>query len=161
MGLEIKLAYHSPEKVGELFGEYTDMLVEADGSFEEYLKMQDYDGELKHLESKYGLPDGRLYLAYQDGALAGCIGLRRLEGQGCEMKRLYVRPCFRGKHIGDQLVQRIIDDAREIGYRYILLDTLPCLESAIHLYQRFGFYETGSYNDSPVDTTIYMRKDLS
>lgn len=76
------------------------------------------------------------------------------------MKRLYVRPCFRGQGIGDILIRQIIKDAKEIGYRHMLLDTLPFLQSAIHMYRKYGFYEIESYNDSPMDASIYMRLDL-
>lgn len=76
------------------------------------------------------------------------------------MKRLYVRPAFRGKRIGILLINKILSDAREIGYSHVLLDTLPFLESAIRMYKRFGFYEVESYNDSPMDSSIYMRLDL-
>ena len=57
-------------------------------------------------------------------------------------------------------MEKIIEDAKEIGYSYMLLDTFPFLKSAIHIYKRFGFYEIESYNDSPMDTSIYMRLDL-
>ena len=76
------------------------------------------------------------------------------------MKRLYVRPEFRGKGIGDQLVQRVIEDAKVIGYSCMLLDTLPFLEGALHMYRKCGFYEIESYNDSPIDSSIFMRLDL-
>ena len=76
------------------------------------------------------------------------------------MKRFYVRPRFRGQKLGGQLMQKIISDAKEIGYSYMLLDTLPFLESAIRMYQKFGFYTIDRYNDSPVSTSIYMRLDL-
>lgn len=158
--IELVPAYEHKSEVKELFSEYTDMLIEGDSSFKKYLEIQNYDEELEHLENKYGLPFGRLYLVYYDGALAGCIGLRKMDEQNCEMKRLYVRPQFRGKHIGNYLVKYIIEEAREIGYAYMLLDTLPFLESAIHMYKRYGFYEIPSYNDSPMDTSIYMKLDL-
>lgn len=160
MGLNFVPAYGFPSETGELFREYTDMLIAGDPSFKEYLVIQDYDEELKHLEGKYGFPYGRLYLAYYDSELAGCIGLRKIDGQNCEMKRLYVRSQFRGKRIGTQLIQRIIEDARQIGYSCMLLDTLPFLESAIHLYREYGFYETDSYNESPMSTSIFMKMDL-
>lgn len=160
MNIELRPAWEHCEEVGVLFAEYTQMLLEGDPSFQAYLDVQHYDRELDHLEEKYGPPDGRLYLAYCDGALAGCVGLRRLDGQSCEMKRLYVRPAFRGKRLGALLVERIIADAREIGYRCMLLDTLPFLESAIRMYKKFGFHEVDSYNDSPMDTSIYMRLEL-
>lgn len=160
MSIKILPAYQSPKEVAALFSEYTNMLIKSDASFQKYLEIQNYDAELEHLETKYGQPYGRLYIAYCDEKLAGCIGLRKIDAQNCEMKRLYVRPEFRGKRIGNQLVQRIINDAKEIGYAHMLLDTLPFLQSAIHMYKQYGFYEISSYNDSPMDTSIYMRLDL-
>ncbi len=160
MDLQIIPAYHHPKQIVELFSEYTNMLIAGDSSFQQYLEIQNYDKELLHLEEKYGFPDGRLYLAYEKGELAGCIGLRKMDSQNSEMKRLYVRPQFRGKHIGDQLIEKIIADAKEIGYSYMLLDTLPFLESAIYLYKKYGFYEIESYNDSPMSTSIYMKLEL-
>lgn len=160
MSIEIVEAYTHKDEVRGLFAEYTDMLIEGDGNFKKYLEIQNYDEELEHLENKYGLPCGRLYLAYYEGMLAGCIGLKKIDDFNCEMKRLYVRPQFRGKHIGDYLVKQIIEDARGIGYMHMLLDTLPFLSNAIHMYKKFGFYEIDSYNDSPLDTSIYMKLDL-
>lgn len=160
--MEIKIvpAYKRIEEVSRLFTEYTDMLIKNDSSFQKYLDIQKYDEEIEHLESKYGLPDGRLYLAYCDDELAGCIGMRKIDNQNCEMKRLYVRDKFRGRKIGDLLVRKIIKDAKMEGYSFMLLDTLPFLQSAIHMYKKHGFYEIDSYNDSPMDTSIYMKLDL-
>lgn len=160
MGVKIVYAYNQTKKVSKLFMEYTSMLVENDNHFQEYLKIQNFSEEIKHLESKYGLPEGRLYLAYCNDELAGCIGLRKIDSQNCEMKRLYVRPKFRGRRIGDLLVEKIIEDAKIIGYSHILLDTLPFLKRAIHVYKKYGFYEINSYNDSPMNTSIYMKLDL-
>ena len=160
MGLTWKLAYDSPQEVGELFQEYTHMLIEGEPKFEEYLGLQNYEEELAHLEYKYGLPKGRLYLAYWDGALAGCVGLRKMDDENCEMKRLYVRSRFRGKGIGERLVELILSEAERIGYKAMYLDTLPFLDSAVRMYRRFGFYDIPCYNESPIDTTIYMRLDL-
>ncbi|MCI8327917.1 MAG: GNAT family N-acetyltransferase [Lachnospiraceae bacterium] len=136
------------------------MLINGDRTFSEYLDLQNYEEELQHLEEKYGLPDGRLYLAYYANELAGCIGLRKIDDRNCEMKRLYVRPEFRGKHIGNVLADQIISDAKEIGYSHMLLDTLPFLKSALQLYKKYGFYEISSYNNSPMDASIYMQLDL-
>ena len=160
MSLKIIPAYDAPREVGMLFTEYTDMLISHDSSFQKYLEMQNYEEEINHLEMKYGCPYGRLYIAYYNEDLAGCIGLRKIDEQNCEMKRLYVRPQFRGKQIGDRLIQKIIEDAKEIGYSYMLLDTLPFLKNAIYMYKKYGFYEIESYNDSPMSTSIYMRLDL-
>jgi len=161
LDLEIIPAYGFPQEIGALFSEYTDMLIEGDSSFQNYLDVQCYDEELKHLEAKYGLPYGRLYLACYNGETAGCIALRRIDDHNCEMKRLYVRQQFRGKHIGDRLVQKIITEAKQAGYSYMLLDTLPFLKGALHLYKKYGFCEAGRYNDSPMDSSIYMKLDLA
>lgn len=160
MSMKILAAYDFPEEIKLLFSEYTDILIEGDANFKKYLEIQNYDDELEHLEKKYGLPYGRLYLAYYNDEVAGCIGLKKINGKKCEMKRLYVRPKFRGKQIGEKLIEKIIKDAKEIGYSFMLLDTLPFLKSAINLYKKYGFYEITSYNNSPMNTSIYMKLDL-
>ncbi|MCI6737372.1 MAG: GNAT family N-acetyltransferase [Intestinibacter sp.] len=160
MSIKMKLAYDEKAEVKKLFSEYTNMLVEADPDMAIYLEIQNYDDELEHLEKKYGLPEGRLYIIYVDDKPAGCVALRKLSEENCELKRLYVRPEFRGNGFSYTLIKKVIDDAKSIGYKGMLLDTLPFLESAIHLYKKFGFYEIGPYNDSPVETTIFMKLDL-
>ncbi len=149
-----------PAEVVALFTEYTQMLVETEPSFAGYLKQQNYQHEIRDLPYKYGPPEGVLHLALMDGQPAGCIGLRKLDETRCEMKRLYVRPEYRRHRLGEKLVQRILQDARELGYKQMLLDTLPQLDSAIRLYQRYGFEFIPCYNDSPVESTLFMRKDL-
>ena len=106
MGLELIPAYGRQEEIMTLFTEYTDMLMEADPTVRQYLILQHYEKELERPESKYGMPEGRLYLAYWDGRLAGCIGLRKLDEERGELKRLYVRSDFRGHQIGEQLIRR-------------------------------------------------------
>ena len=160
MRIKIEPAFNHKEDVKELFSEYMDMLIEGDPRFEGYLEIQNYDDELAHLEHKYGEPEGRLYLLYADEKLVGCIGLRKLDEENCELKRLYVKPEFRGNRLGDLLVKRIIMDAKKIGYKHMLLDTLPFLETALKIYKKYGFYESERYNDSPLDTSIYMKLDL-
>lgn len=160
MDITLSLAYACPGEIMALFSEYTDMLVSEAPAFQAYLDLQNYAGELEHLEAKYGLPDGRLYLARCGGAPAGCIALRRLDDTACEMKRLYVRPAFRGNQIGQRLIRQIISDARAIGYRRMLLDTLPFLRSAICLYRQLGFRDIPCYNDSPIESTLFMGLDL-
>jgi len=159
--IELIPAYDYADDIRALFSEYTDMLIEHDPTFASYLKLQNYDSELQHLAHKYGPPAGRLYLVKVDQAAAGCIGLKRIDEQNCEMKRLYIRPQYRGQGLAHLLVERIIRDAREIGYQSMLLDTLPFLESAIHLYQEYGFYEIPSYNNSPMDNSIYMKLEIT
>ena len=153
-------AYAYKDEVKELFSEYTQMLIEGDSQFKEYLEIQNYDAELEDLEYKYALPYGRLYLVYCGESLAGCIGLRKISNDICEMKRLYVRPLFRKNGIGDFLVKRIIADGKEIGYKKMRLDTLPFLTSAEKLYRKNGFYDIPCYNNSPMNSSIYMQLDL-
>ncbi len=160
MKIELIEGYSHEEEIRALFQEYTDTLIECDKGFKEYLNKQNYDDELEHLESKYGLPYGRLYLAFCDNEIAGCVALRKIDEDNCEMKRLYVRSKFRRNKIGNLLVKKIIEDARSIGYKYILLDTFPFLETAIKLYKNLGFYEIESYNNSPMDNLIYLKFDL-
>lgn len=103
MSIEIVPAYKHSQEISMLFSEYTNLLIANDTSFQKYLDIQRYDEEIKHLETKYGVPYGRLYLAYCNGEAAGCIGLRKIDEQNCEMKRLYVRTQFRGKKIGEEI----------------------------------------------------------
>ena len=157
----ITSAYDRIEDIRSLFSEYTDMLVSINPEFHLYLDIQHYDDEKENPSLKYALPDGRLYLDISDDGIArGCIALRKLSDGKGEVKRLYVRPEYRGKGIATALVERIIEDARNIGYKELYLDTLPELESAVRLYKSFGFEETGQYNDSPVDKTIFMKLSL-
>ncbi len=160
MNFALKPAYDHKEEVRELFLEYTDMLVKGEPRFEEYLGIQNFDDELEHLEKKYGMPAGRLYLLYVDDKLAGSVGIRKLDKEKCELKRLYVKPAFRGQQLGELLLERVLNDARRVGYKYMYLDTLPFLKTALKMYKRFGFEEIARYNDSPVDNTIFMRIKL-
>lgn len=160
MSIKLVYGYDFKDEIRTLFTEYTEYLIENDGKFKEYLEIQKYDDEIEHLESKYGLPYGRLYIAYYENKVAGCIAMRKLNDAECEMKRLYVKPEFRNKGIAKRLVEKIISDAKEIGYSNMLLDTLPFLQTAIKMYNKMGFYEIECYNNSPMDNTIYLKLDL-
>jgi len=158
--LTLVSAYDRPLDVKALFTEYTEMLIEGDPAFREYLSIQNYDREVEHLEEKYGPPQGRLYLALWDGALAGCIGMKRIDDDRAEMKRLYVRPEYRGRGIGETLVKKLIAEAGEMGYRRMLLDTLPVLAEAMRLYERLGFRQSPPHLESPVSETVFMSLEL-
>ncbi len=160
MSVKIVYGYELKNEVKALFTEYTDFLVSGDSKFKKYLEIQKYGHEVENLEEKYGLPYGRLYVAYFENQIAGCIALRKLNNTQCEMKRLYVKSQFRNRGIAKILVEKVISDAREIGYSSMLLDTLPFLTTAINMYKKIGFYEIGCYNDSPLDNTIYMKLNL-
>jgi GNAT superfamily N-acetyltransferase len=148
----------SPEQIAqirELFLEYAKWLGFS-------LCFQGFDQELASLPGRYAPPSGRLFLAMVDGAPAGCIGLRAMEPDVCEMKRLYVRPQFRGHQLGRVLIQKLLDEARVIGYARMQLDTIPGqMDRAIALYREFGFQEITPREDlHPVAGTIWMAKDL-
>lgn len=132
--------------------------------FEEYaaalnisLCFQGFAQEVSGLPGKYAAPAGRLLLAIQDDKAAGCIALRPLENKACEMKRLYVRPQFRGQGLGRQLVQTVIDAARETGYECVRLDTIPGkMDQAVTLYKSIGFKEIEPYYENPVPGATYL-----
>jgi ribosomal protein S18 acetylase RimI-like enzyme len=124
------------------------------------LCFQGFEEELAGLPGDYAQPEGRLLLARQNGQTAGCVGLRKLQPDVCEMKRLYVRPAFRTHGIGKGLVDRVIQEARQAGYRYMRLDTLPSMAAARALYRRLGFREIAPYCVNPVEGAVFLELHL-
>lgn len=153
MEIDIKLAYDDLENVKLLFNEYTAMLGVN-------LTFQGYDAEIKNLPGKYAMPSGRLYIAYCGNKAAGCIALRKFGEDGCEMKRLFVRPEYRHLKIGKKLVDKIIEDAHELKYKYMVLDTLSNLHGAVALYKKSGFHEVEAYYENPLDNVLYFKLDF-
>ncbi|MBU1319458.1 MAG: GNAT family N-acetyltransferase [candidate division Zixibacteria bacterium] len=152
---EIVLA-RTPADIAEirkLFREYA-------ASLDFDLCFQDFDSELEELPGDYAPPSGRLFLATVDSLAAGCVALRRLSGVVCEMKRLYVRPEFRGLAIGRQLVEAIVKEGREAGYRAMRLDTLASMEAARNIYRSLGFVEIEAYRYNPIEGAVYMEMIL-
>jgi putative acetyltransferase len=126
------------------------------------LCFQSFDQELRELPRPYAPPDGRLILCKVDGAPAGCIALKKLEPAVCEMKRLYVRPGFRGHQLGMKLTTHLIDEARAAGYTRMRLDTIPeSMEHAVKLYRSLGFEKIPPYYDNPLPQALYMELDLN
>jgi ribosomal protein S18 acetylase RimI-like enzyme len=135
--------------------------------FEEYatslgidLCFQGFEEELADLPGGYAPPQGRLLLALQNGHTTGCVALRPLEPGVCEMKRLYVRPAYRTHGIGRVLVDRIVQEARQAGYRYMRLDTLPSMAAALGLYRRLGFREIAPYYENPIEGAVFLELQL-
>ena len=125
------------------------------------LCFQNFDEELAGLPGDYAPPDGRLLLAEYDHQLAGCVALHRFDATSCEMKRLYIRSHFRGLGLGRTLAERILSEARNIGFQHIRLDTVAgVMEDAIALYRRLGFREIEPYRPNPIAGALYMELEL-
>lgn len=143
-------------------------IVTVRGLFREYedkmgldLCFQGFEAELASLPGNYAEPSGRLLIAAIDDSVAGCIALKKVDAETCEMKRLFVREEFRGQRIGIALIERLIADAREIGYKRLRLDTFPPIMSkAVELYRSYGFREIEPYNSDPHPELLFMEMDL-
>lgn len=140
-------------EIRALFREYADSLG-VDLSF------QDFDRELAALPGDYVPPRGAMLIAEHEGAVAGCVAVRPLDASTCEMKRLYVRPAFRGWHLGRALAEAILAEARRIGYVRMRLDTLPSMGEAIGLYERLGFTDIPPYRHNPIPGTRFLERSL-
>jgi putative acetyltransferase len=145
------------EQVREIFREYAAGLGVD-------LCFQGFDEELATLPGEYAAPRGALLLAYADGAIAGCCALRPLDAadypNAAEMKRLYVRPAWRGTGLGRRLALAALDAARQRGYASVLLDTLSDMEAARALYEDLGFQEIPPYYHNPIAGAHYLKVDL-
>jgi GNAT superfamily N-acetyltransferase len=125
------------------------------------LGFQGFDDELSGLPGGYAPPRGRLLLAWVGGRTAGCVALREIDADTCEMKRLYVRPTFRGKGVGRALAQRVIDEARSIGYRRMRLDAIENMREAVALYRSLGFVEIAPYRFNPFEGALFLEVSLT
>lgn len=142
------------EEIKQLFREYAEGLPIA-------LDFQDFEEELNKLPGKYGPPDGVLILAYLEEKEVGCIALRKISEEICEMKRLYVKREYRSLGIGRVLVKILIKEAKHLDYKFMRLDTIPSLKKAQNLYESFGFYDIEPYVYNPTEGARFMELDLN
>ncbi len=168
--LSQKLLSHADGRTGDLVVREADPKSEMHSVralFEEYIKeldedlsFQGFDEELQNLPGEYRQPEGSLYLAFLDNMPVGCIAMRRIDAEACEMKRLFVEPQYRHRKIGEMLVRCIIISARAHGYTTMKLDSLRRLKAAAHLYEKFGFHKTTPYVYNPLPEAVYMELEL-
>jgi ribosomal protein S18 acetylase RimI-like enzyme len=125
------------------------------------LCFQNFTHELAHLPEVYGPPRGSLLIAHQEAALIGCVGIRPLENDVCEMKRLYVRAAARGQKLGRRLTLAAIEKARALGFNRMVLDSLPSMHTAQELYRSLGFRSIRPYYTNPLPSVTYMELDLT
>jgi len=152
----------------KIYEDYSDIgIAVAKQLFDEYaeslgfpLDFQDFDKELDNLPGEYSPPEGCILLLGYKSSPVGCIALRKIEGSVCEMKRMYVKPEFRGQGIGKMVAHEIIKRAREIGYQKMRLDTLESMEIATKLYKSMGFKEIEAYRYNPLEDAMYMELEL-
>jgi GNAT superfamily N-acetyltransferase len=124
------------------------------------LSFQNFEQELEHFPLEYSAPGGAFILAGDAGSYVACIGVRRFAHEVGEIKRLYVAPAARGRGLGRVLVDRIVGEARQLGYRILLLDTLPFMKEAQALYVSMGFRPTTAYRFNPIAGSAFLRLDL-
>ena len=153
--LEIIPAHEEPllSEIRVLFREYGESL-----GF--HLCFQDFDREMAELPGRYSPPDGRLLIAKWSGRVAGCVAMKRLGPDVCEMKRFYVRSGFRGKGIGQAVAKAILDESRIAGYSCMRLDTVPSMQSAIRIYEALGFKDIEPYVYNPISGVRYLELRL-
>ncbi len=151
----------APAETTQQIGEVRRLFVEYGESLGFSLCFQSFDAELASLPGDYAPPSGRLLLADSHGRPAGCVALHRLEDGVCEMKRLYVRPAFRGQKMGLALTNAVIAEARTMGYRQMRLDTIAAsMQDAVAMYRRLGFVEIPPYRPNPIPSALYMELKL-
>ena len=136
------------------------MFREYERELNEDLCFQSFEEELETLPGKYGPPKGVLLIGTVAGTPVGCVALRPLGDNACEMKRLYVRAAYRGHAYGRELAEEIVNYGRELDYQTMKLDTLSKLVPAIMLYRQMGFTECEAYYDNPIEGVVYMEKAL-
>jgi ribosomal protein S18 acetylase RimI-like enzyme len=136
------------------------LFLEYASSLDFDLCFQNFDHELESLPGEYASPRGMILLAEVDEVIAGCVAARPIEDDRCEMKRLYVKPEFRGRGVGRALARAVLDAACAAGYGRMRLDTVPQMSEAIGLYRSLGFVEIEPYRVNPIPGSLFMEGEL-
>jgi len=141
--------------------------VQAKSLFKEYIQslnfeltFQDVDRELREIAIEYHHPTGVLLLAYAGDTAIACVGVRKFDSHTAELKRMFVRPAYRGFQLGRRLLEMAIEEARSLGYQSLVLDSVADMGAALRLYQSFGFQKIAPYRFNPIVGAIYMKKAL-
>lgn len=151
-----------PAEGADLLNEVRRLFLEYEKWLNVDLCFQGFEKEVNSLPGKYAAPEGRLYIVKMDNKYIGCIALRKIEDGVCEMKRLYLNENARGKGIGNKLIELVIQDAKEIGYKTMRLDTIKeKMPKAVSLYEAHGFLETKPYYHNPNPHTLFMELELN
>lgn len=125
------------------------------------LSFQNFTNELNTIDQQYNKPGGALLIAYSGTLAIGCVGIRKLDDETAELKRMFIKPEYHGQKAGHSMLERIITIAKELGYKKIRLDTLSTMLPALKLYRLYGFYEIPAYCYNPIEGTVYMEKQLN
>lgn len=136
------------------------LIIEYTKSLERDLSFQNLEEELNNIAKKYTAPEGELLVAIENNVIVGIVAYHKLSNTRCEMKRLYVKPNYRGKKLGEKLISKLLTQAKYSGYTEMVLDTIIPLKSAIYLYKKLGFKECEPYYNNPMNDVIYMKKNL-
>ena len=140
----------------DLIREFTDWAISQMEGLENAPTFANLEGELATLPGKFAPPSGRLFLALQDGQPAGCVAFVGHDAQTCELKRMYVRPSFRGQGIGKELVKVLLEDARQAGFERMVLDSFTSMKAAHAIYRGFGFQEMTAPEEFPDELKPYV-----
>jgi ribosomal protein S18 acetylase RimI-like enzyme len=159
INMDKNIVYKKPETDEEV-SEAKKLIIAYIQWLNQDLSYQNIDDELSTFPQKYGEPEGAFLIAKENKEVVGCVGIRKLENNICEMKRLYVNDRYRGNGTGKKLVEMIIGEARLKHYEKMRLDTFNTMEDALNIYRKNGFYEIESYNNNPAGGVVYLEKIL-
>ena len=145
----------------ELIEQAKELIREYAQSLEFDLGFQDFDREMDNFPGQYASSRGCLFIALAANQTIGCVALRDFGHGICEMKRLYVKPNFRGQKVGKLLAEVVIKAARDMGYDYMRLDTIPSMKQANMLYSALGFKQIAPYRFNPIEGATFFELNLN